>query len=165
MSELSIRGVRESDHEALWPILRDVVRAGDTYAIEPELSQSRLMEYWCETPRATYVAERDGQILGTYYIKTNQAGGGSHVCNCGYITAPAARGQGVARAMCVHSQRVARELGYEAMQFNFVVTSNEGAIALWTKLGFETVGRLPKAFRHPKQGLVDALVMFKWLEP
>ena len=86
------------------------------------------------------------------------------MCNCGYITAPAARGRGVARAMCEHSQRVARELGYTAMQFNFVVTSNEGAIALWQKLGFETVGRLPKAFRHPKLGLVDALVMFKSLE-
>ena len=161
--DLKIRLVRDGDADALWPILRDVVRAGDTYAIEPDLSQSRLMEYWCETPRATYVAEAEGRILGTYYIKTNQPGGGSHVCNCGYITAPAARGRGVARAMCEHSQEAARALGYEAMQFNFVVTSNEGAIALWTKLGFETVGRLPKAFRHPKQGPVDALVMFKWL--
>lgn len=162
--ELTIRLVRERDADALWPILRDVVRAGDTYAIEPELSHDRLMHYWCEAPRATYVAEAGGEILGTYYLKTNQAGGGAHVCNCGYITAPAARGRGVARAMCEHSQDVARGLGYQAMQFNFVVTSNEGAIALWTKLGFETVGRLPGAFRHPKLGLVDALVMFKWLE-
>ncbi|MFN3209261.1 MAG: GNAT family N-acetyltransferase [Roseovarius sp.] len=161
--DLTIRLVRDGDADALWPILRDVMRAGDTYAVERDLSRGRLMEYWCETPRATYVAELDGRILGTYYIKTNQPGGGSHVCNCGYVTAPAARGRGVARAMCEHSQGVARDLGYSAMQFNFVVTTNEGAIALWTKLGFETVGRLPKAFRHPKQGLVDALVMFKAL--
>lgn len=102
--DLTIRLVREGDADALWPILRDVVRAGDTYAIEPDLSQSRLMECWCEAPRATYVAESAGEILGTYYIRTNQAGGGSHVCNCGYITAPAARGRGVARALCEHSQ-------------------------------------------------------------
>ncbi len=161
--DLIIRPVREDDHAALWPILRDVIRPGDTYAIDPDISREELLTLWCEAPAASYVAERNGEILGTYYIKTNQQGGGSHVCNCGYITAPAAQGQGIARAMCVHSQTAARDLGYKAMQFNFVVASNMGAIALWTKLGFETVGRLPRAFRHPEQGLVDALVMFKAL--
>jgi ribosomal protein S18 acetylase RimI-like enzyme len=109
------------------------------------------------------VAEREGEILGTYYLKTNQAGGGAHVCNAGYMVAEAARGQGIARAMCVHSQDEARELGYLAMQFNFVVETNRGAIALWQSLGFETVGHLPRAFRHPQAGLVDARVMYKWL--
>ncbi len=160
---LIIRPVRDADLDALWPILRDVIRPGDTYAIDPAISREDLLSFWCDAPAATYVAERDGVILGTFYIKTNQQGGGAHVCNCGYITAPAAQGQGIARAMCVHSQDAARHLGYEAMQFNCVVASNVGAIALWTKLGFEIVGRLPSAFRHPDQGLVDALVMFKWL--
>lgn len=160
---ITIRPVRAADRDALWPVLRDVIRPGDTYAIDPTIPCEDLLTYWCDAPAACYVAEADGVLLGTYYIKTNQQGGGAHVCNCGYITAPEARGRGVARAMCVHSQTAAKSLGYEAMQFNFVVASNVGAIALWTKLGFETVGRLPDAFRHPEAGLVDALVMYKWL--
>lgn len=161
--DLTIRLVRDDDMGALWPILRDVVRAGDTYAIEPGLSRERLLSLWCEAPRATYVAEAGGAILGTYYIKTNQAGGGAHVCNCGYVTARGARGRGVARAMCLHSQDVACDLGYLAMQFNFVVATNKGALRLWASLGFQTVGRLPSAFKHPVAGHVDAFVMYKWL--
>jgi L-amino acid N-acyltransferase YncA len=160
---MTIRLAREADFAALWPIVRDVIRAGDTYAIEPGLTREAVRTIWMETPRATYVAEREGEILGTYYLKTNQAGGGAHVCNAGYMVAEAARGQGIARAMCVHSQDEARELGYLAMQFNFVVETNRGAIALWQSLGFETVGHLPRAFRHPQAGLVDARVMYKWL--
>ena len=118
-----------------------------------------------EAPRLTFMAEDDDTILGTYCIKTNQAGPGDHVCNCGYMVASAARGRGLATAMCEHSQEVAIKLGYKAMQFNFVVSTNEGAVKLWNKLGFATVGRLPKAFNHPSKGYVDALVMYKWLEP
>ncbi|MEO0568173.1 MAG: N-acetyltransferase [Pseudomonadota bacterium] len=162
--ELIIRPVEERDRAVLWPILKSVVRAGDTYAIDPEISRDDLMHLWCDAPAACLVAEKGEALLGTYYIKTNQAGGGSHVCNCGYITSPAARGQGVAEAMCRHSQAAAVKLGYLAMQFNCVVATNEGAIRLWTRLGYETVGRLPRVFRHPQQGFVDALVMYKWLE-
>ncbi|HAW47823.1 MAG: GNAT family N-acetyltransferase [Roseovarius sp.] len=160
---ITIRLAREADFATLWPIVRDVIRAGDTYAIEPGLTREAVRALWMETPRATYVAERGGEVLGTYYLKTNQAGGGAHVCNAGYMVAEAARGQGIARAMCLHSQDEARELGYLAMQFNFVVETNRGAIALWQSLGFETVGHLPRAFRHPQAGLVDARVMYKWL--
>ena len=162
-ASMTIRLAREADFAALWPIIRDVIRAGDTYAIEPGLTREAVRSLWMEAPRATYVAEREGEILGTYYLKTNQAGGGAHVCNAGYMVAEAARGQGIARAMCLHSQDEARELGYLAMQFNFVVETNRGAIALWEHLGFDTVGRLPCAFRHPEAGLVDARVMYKWL--
>jgi ribosomal protein S18 acetylase RimI-like enzyme len=109
------------------------------------------------------VAEIAGETVGTYTIKTNQPGGGAHVCNCGYMVAEAARGRGIARAMCLHSQQEARAMGYLAMQFNFVVETNTGAIALWEALGFATVGRLPHAFAHPEAGLVDARVMYKWL--
>ena len=162
-SQIVIRVVRESDLDAVWPILRYVIRAGDTYAIDAGITRERALSIWVDTTRAAYLAERDGRILGTYYIKTNHDGAGAHVCNCGYMVAPDARGQGVARAMCRHSQDEARKLGYLAMQFNLVVSTNRGAIALWDDMGFQTVGRLPRAFDHPEEGLVDALVMYKWL--
>jgi ribosomal protein S18 acetylase RimI-like enzyme len=161
--KIEIRAARPEDAETLWPILREVIRAGDTYAIDPGITRGRALEKWMELPRACYVAEAGGQLFGTYYIKTNQAGGGAHVCNCGYMVASSARGQGVAWAMCAHSQDEAMKLGYLAMQFNLVVETNAGAIALWERMGFETVGRLPGAFNHPEEGLVDARVMYKWL--
>ena len=107
--------------------------------------------------------ERDGELLGTYYMRANQQGGGSHVANCGYMTAPAASGQGVARAMCAHSLDHARVRGFRAMQFNFVVGTNERAVALWQSFGFAIVGRLAQAFDHPRLGLVDAVVMYRML--
>jgi ribosomal protein S18 acetylase RimI-like enzyme len=161
--EITIRYARDSDFTALWPILRGVIRAGETYAIEPSLTREAVRALWMQAPRATYVAEIAGETVGTYTIKTNQPGGGAHVCNCGYMVAEAARGRGIARAMCLHSQQEARAMGYLAMQFNFVVETNTGAIALWEALGFATVGRLPHAFAHPEAGLVDARVMYKWL--
>ena len=161
--EITIRYARDGDFAALWPILRGVIRAGETYAIEPGLTREAVRDLWMKTPRATCVAEIAGESLGTYYIKSNQPGGGAHVCNCAYMVAPAARGRGIARAMCLHSQTQARAMGYLAMQFNFVVETNAGAIALWEDLGFATVGRLPSAFRHPTEGLVEARVMYKWL--
>jgi ribosomal protein S18 acetylase RimI-like enzyme len=163
LAKVEIRSAWAEDAEVLWPMLREVIRAGETYAIDPGITRDRALELWMEVPRACYVAEIDGEILGTYYIKTNHAGGGAHVCNCGYMVAPSARGQGVARAMCAHSQDEAVKLGYLAMQYNLVVETNTNAISLWEKMGFETMGRLPKAFKHPEQGLVDARVMYKWL--
>ncbi len=157
------RPAAAADFAALWPMLRDVIRAGETYAIDPDLSRAATRAWWMEAPRATYVAETRGEIGGTFYIKTNTPGGGAHVCNAGFIVAEEARGQGLARAMCLHAQDEARAMGYLAMQFNFVVAINTGAIALWHDMGFETVGRLPRAFRHPMAGLVDARVMYKWL--
>lgn len=164
-AEITIRYARDGDFAALWPILRGVIRAGDTYAVEPGLTREAVRDLWMKTPRATYVAEIAGEPLGTYYVKTNQPGGGAHVCNCGFMVAPPARGRGLARAMCLHSQAEARAMGYLAMQFNFVVETNRNAIGLWEILGFETVGRLPRAFQHPTEGLVDARVMYKWLGP
>ena len=115
-------------------------------------------------PEKTFVAEEDGKIQATYYIKMNQPGPGDHVCNCGYMVSSQARGKGLATAMCEHSQNKAVELGYKAMQFNFVAASNEGAVRLWNKLGFDIVGRLPKALNHPALGYIDALLMYKWLD-
>lgn len=158
-----IRPYAAPDADAVWSMLKATFRAGDTYAVDPDISRTDALAMWVDAPQATYVVETDAGIVGTYYIKTNQQGGGAHVCNCGYITDAAARGQGLAAAMCTHSQDAARALGYQAMQYNFVLTSNAGAIRLWERAGFDTVGRIPKAFAHPTLGLVDALVMFKTL--
>jgi ribosomal protein S18 acetylase RimI-like enzyme len=158
-----IRPARASDRAAIWALLEPVFRAGDTYAVDPDISRDDALALWIDAPKATYVAQADGAIVGTYYIKTNQQGGGAHVCNCGYIVGPAARGQGIAKAMCLHSQDQALTLGYLSMQFNFVLDSNADAVHLWTKLGFSTSGRLQKAFKHPQLGFVDARIMTKWL--
>lgn len=160
---MDIRLASSRDFGAIWPIFREVAAAGETYAYPHDVTREQAEALWMAAARETYLVETDGEVLGTYHIKTNQLGGGSHVCNCGYMVAPAARGRGLARAMCEHSQMRALQLGYRAMQFNFVVATNDGAIRLWTRLGFETIGRLPRAFLHPSQGFVDALVMYKWL--
>jgi RimJ/RimL family protein N-acetyltransferase len=159
-----IREVEQQDFESIWPIFHEIVSEGKTYAYEPDLTKEQGLYQWIKLPRKTFIYEEDGELLGTYYIKTNQYGPGSHVCNCGYMVSDKARGKGIATAMCEHSQKIARELGYLAMQFNFVASTNEAAIRLWTRLGFKTVGRLPQAFNHPGKGYVDALVMYKWLE-
>ena len=161
---MKIREANKDDFDLIWSIFKEIVRAGDTYAFPRNTSKEQAWKIWMETPRKTFVLEEDGEILGTYYIKTNQAGPGDHVCNCGYMVSSNARGRGLATAMCEHSQDVAKEMGYKAMQFNFVATTNEGAVNLWEKLGFDIVGRLPKAFNHPAEGYVDALVMYKWFE-
>jgi ribosomal protein S18 acetylase RimI-like enzyme len=127
------------------------------------MSEADALAYWLGADKDTFVAEEDGSIVGTYFIRQNQAGGGAHVCNCGYMTSNAATGRGIARLMCQHSLDYARARGYRAMQFNFVVSTNERAVRLWESLGFKTVGRLPFAFKHPTRGYVDALVMFQAL--
>lgn len=158
-----IRAARSEDAAAIWEIIGPTIRAGETYALDPELGEAEALSYWLGDDRETFVAEDEGRILGTYYIRANQAGGGSHVSNCGYMTSAAATGRGVARQMCEHSLEHARARGFRAMQFNFVVSTNERAVRLWQSLGFEIVGRLPGAFRHPGLGFVDALVMFRGL--
>jgi len=161
---MNIREATKEDWNLIWPIFHEIVKAGETYAYETDTTKDQAEKIWLDAPRKTFVFEEDGAILGTYYLKTNQAGPGSHVCNCGYMVSSLARGRGLATSMCEHSQKVALELNYKAMQFNFVASSNKGAVRLWSKLGFQTVGHLPKAFNHPKKGFVDALVMYKWLK-
>lgn len=159
------RRAEPDDFNAIWPLLRDVFHAGTTYAVDPQISKDAARDYWMNQTAATYVVETADGIVGTYYIRTNQPGGGAHICNCGYIVAPSARGQGLAADMCAHSQAEAWALGYTAMQFNFVLASNAGAVRLWHRLGFVTVGTIPDAFHHPTQGLVAAFVMHKRLAP
>ena len=161
---MNIRLATREDFDQVWPIFYEIAAAGDTYAYPRDINRDQALKLWLDIPRQTYVFEEAGKILGTYYIKTNQAGPGQHVCNCGYMVSSSARGRGLATEMCEHSQEIAKKLGYRAMQFNFVASTNEGAVRLWKKLGFEIVGSLPKAFNHPSKGFVDALLMYKWLE-
>ncbi|MFM5923865.1 MAG: N-acetyltransferase family protein [Novosphingobium sp.] len=158
-----IRPARSEDRGAIWAILEPVIRAGETYALDSDMGEAAALAYWLDEAHSTFVFEGEAGILGTYYLRRNHAGGGSHVSNCGYMVAPAARGKGVARAMCAHSLDEARRRGFNAMQFNFVVATNVGAIGLWQVMGFAVVGTLPDAFRHPSRGLTDALVMFRSL--
>lgn len=157
----TIRPYRPADAAPLWAMLEPVFRAGDTYAVDPAISREDAVAFWTGAPHEVWVAEDGGAPLGTYYIQPNQGGGGDHVCNCGFVTAAAARGRGVARAMLEHSLAHAKASGYAAMQFNFVVASNTRAVATWEAYGFRIVGRLPGAFRHPIEGPVDALVMWR----
>lgn len=159
-----IRLMTDEDFAKFWPTFEAIINARETYAFDPLMTQEAACALWCHQPLRTYVFEQDGQILGSYYLKPNAMGPGSHVCNCGYMVSEAARGRGVAKAMCEHSQQIARELGFKAMQFNSVVSSNHTAIALWEKLGFAKVGVLPKAYQHARLGFVDCFVMFKTLE-
>jgi len=161
---LAIQPATESDRDAIWEILEPMIREGETYTLPRDMSKQQALEYWFAADKETFVWKENGAVLGTYFLKPNQQGGGAHVANCGYVTAPAAQGRGIARQMCLHSLERAKERGFRAMQFNFVVSTNERAVKLWGDLGFEIVGRVPLAFEHPTLGFVDALVMFRSLE-
>ncbi len=163
MGELVLRAADAADHATVWQMLRPVFRAGETYAIDPAISQAEAVAYWFGPDREVRVATAAGAILGSYYIRPNAAGGGAHVCNCGFVTAAAAQGRGVARAMLAEALDRAAQAGYRAMQFNCVVSTNTRAVALWQSAGFDIVGRLPGAYLHPAAGYVDAFVMYRSL--
>ncbi len=163
MASVHIRKAEKKDFKLIWPIFYEIVSAGKTYAYPVDTDIKEAERLWIQIPEKTFVLEDNGRISGTYYIKTNHPGQGSHVCNCGYMVSSECRGKGFATLMCEHSQKIALELGYKAMQFNFVASSNKGAIRLWHKLGFETAGCLQKAFNHPQMGYINAFIMYKWL--
>ena len=160
---LTIRASAAGDEDAIWRILQPTFRAGETYPIPRDVSRADALAYWQSPGHSVFVAEDGSAIAGTYYLRANTRGGGDHVANCGYMVAPESMGRGVAQAMCAHSLAQARDRGFAAMQFNFVISSNSRAVALWQHCGFEIVGRLPAAFRHPRLGPVDAYVMFRTL--
>jgi ribosomal protein S18 acetylase RimI-like enzyme len=161
---VNIRPVQANDAASIWSIIGPVIRGGETYALDHGMTEDEALAYWLGDDRETFVAEMDGTVVGTYYIRPNQGGGGKHVCNCGYMTSAEAAGRGIARAMCRHSLEYARKRGFRGMQFNFVVATNARAVSLWQSFDFEIVGRLPEAFLHPELGFVDALVMFRSLD-
>ena len=154
-----IRLMQPQDHAAIWRVLEPIIRAGESYALPRDMDAPDAIAFWANPGHETFVAEVDGEVVGTYFLRANQLGGGAHVANAGYATAVGATGRGIARSMCEHSMTRARELGFRSMQFNFVISTNERAVRLWKSLGFEIVGRLSLAFRHPTLGYVDAFVM------
>lgn len=159
----TIRPVSETDRSPIWRILEPAFRAGETYPIPRDIDEAGALAYWLAPGHEVFVAEDNDAIVGTYYLRANNRGGGAHVANCGYIVAPDAMHRGVARAMCAHSLERARERGFRAMQFNFVISTNTRAVLLWQRCGFEVCGVLPGAFDHPAHGMVDALVMYQRL--
>ena len=158
-----IREVLNQDFDQIWKFFQPIVVKGETYPYPRNTSKEEAFRLWIKEAQKTYVCVENNEILATYYLKQNQVGQGSHVCNCGYMVSAEARGKGLGTLMCEHSQKIARKLNYKAMQFNLVVVSNVQAVNLWSKLGFETAGKITKGFQHPTLGFVDALVMYKWL--
>jgi L-amino acid N-acyltransferase YncA len=163
---MKIRLATEADRDAIWNIFREVVAPGDTYALDSNISREDALAYWFASAMHTYVAEQAAiGVAGTYILRPNQSGGGSHVANAGFMVSASARGQGIGRAIAEHCLDEARRLGFRAMQFNYVISTNTAAIRLWQDLGFEIVGTLPGAFHHPKKGYVDVYVMYRSLVP
>jgi GNAT superfamily N-acetyltransferase len=162
-SEPAIRPATSGDHAAIWALIEPVIRAGETYALPRDMARDEALAFWAAPGHSVFVAEHDGEVVGSYFLHANQRGGGGHVANCGYVTAQRASGRGIARAMCRHSLGHARARGFRAMQYNLVVSTNERAVRLWQAMGFAIVGRLPGAFAHPTLGDVDAFVMFQAL--
>ena len=184
---INIRAATDSDRDAIWKIFHEVVAAGDTYPIDPEMSREDAFAYWFQTGARTYVAEQDRysvgeavgfpgtltasptargehrHVVGTYILHANQSGGGAHVANAAFMVPASARGKGIGRSMGQHCLSEARRLGFRAMQFNFVVSTNEAAVKLWQDLGMKILGTLPGAFRHPEKGYVDVYVMYRSL--
>ncbi len=160
---MTIRLATDDDKDSIWAILEPMIRRGETYPLPRDMSKSQAIEFWFAAGNETFVWQEGGAIFGTYFLRANQRGGGAHVANCGYVSATGSEGRGIARAMCKHSLSRAKERGFHAMQFNFVVSTNTRAVELWKSMGFEMVGRLPGAFRHPEHGFVDALVMYQEL--
>ncbi len=160
---MKIRAAKETDFEDIWEIFHKVVKKGDTFAFHPKTSEEDFRALWISPPVHTYVAELQERVVGTYILKKNQPGLGSHVANAAYMVHPEARGKGIGRAIGNHSIKQARKLGFSAIQFNFVVSTNTVAIQLWLKLGFKIVGTVPKAFHHQKLGFVDVYVMHRFV--
>lgn len=162
--DLTIRPASDSDFAAIWPIFHAVVSAGDTYPYSPDTSRDDAFRLWMTPPgQKTFVAEIDGVVVGTYILRPNQIGLGDHVANAGFMVGLEGRGRGVGRAMCRHAIEQARRDGYLAMQFNYVISTNEQAVRLWSSEGFRIIGTVPAAFRHARHGLVDVHIMHRFL--
>jgi len=160
---MTIRAATDADRDAIWNIFHEIIAAGDTYAFDPQMPREEALAYWFRADTHTYVAEEDGSVVGTYILRPNQSGPGSHVANAAFMVARDAEGAGVGRRMAEHCLSEARRMGFRAMQFNFVISTNTRAIHLWNQLGFKIVGTLPGAFRHPEKGFVDVYVMYRSL--
>ncbi len=160
---IEIRRANPADWEEIWPILHAVVASGDTYAYPPEIDKEEAFVAWYGPKSIVYVSLLEGIIVGTYILRPNMPGQGSHVANASFMVHPQWQGRGLGKAMGLHALEEAKKADYKAMQFNLVVSTNKEAMALWKNLGFSIVGTLPKSFRHQKLGLVDAFIMHRFL--
>jgi ribosomal protein S18 acetylase RimI-like enzyme len=152
------------DWAAIWPIWHEIVGTGDTYAYDPATSSDEARAMWLDAPAGeTWLLEDGGAVLGAYRLAPNHGGPGAHIANASYMVPASARGRGIGRALVEHSIVRARAAGYLGLQFNAVAATNVHAIRLYHELGFRTVGTIPKGFRHPADGLVDLLVMYREL--
>ena len=156
---ITIRDTIEKDFEEIWDIFHSVVATGDTYAYSPDTSKEDAYAYWMPPHKKTYVATINNEVIGTYFIKDNQPGLGSHIANAAYMVHPKHQGKGIGLYMAQHSIAEAKNLNYSAMQFNLVVSSNEPAVSLWKKMGFKIIGTIPQGFRHSSQGLIDTYIL------
>lgn len=160
---MTIRKANPSDYDSIWEIFSEVIQTGDTYVFDPNTPKSELQKHWFADYMNTFVAEENGQILGTYILKPNQLGLGNHIANCSYMVSSKAQGKGIGSTLCEHSIQFAKESGYFGIQFNIVVSTNTRAVELWKKFGFQIIGTTPKGFRHASLGMVDTYIMFKEL--
>jgi ribosomal protein S18 acetylase RimI-like enzyme len=160
---LTIRKAESQDENEIWNILKEVISKGDSFAFDPNSPKEKMMAYWMEPEKRTYVAVLDDTLVGSFFIKANQPGLGSHIANAGYMTSPLAVGKGIGKAMGQFSLEEAKRLGYKAMQFNIVVKSNERAVRLWQSLGFNIIGEIPEAFNHQTLGMTNAYIMYQKL--
>ncbi|MEI6829926.1 MAG: GNAT family N-acetyltransferase [Synechococcaceae cyanobacterium ELA445] len=162
-SSIEIRPLGPHHWPGAWSVLEPIFRAGATFPHDPAISEAEARRVWLEEPQAAYVALDGAQVVGTYYLKPNAPTLGAHVANGGYGVAEAARGRGIGSLLCRHSQQEAQRLGFRALQFNLVVSTNEAGLHCWHANGFHIIGTLPGAFRHQLLGPVDAHVLFKQL--
>lgn len=160
---LEIRKATESDNDAIWEIIREVIATGDTYVFAPDSTREEMLGFWCSSEKHTYVGIDDGRIVGTFFLKANQPGLGAHVGNAGYMVSPSAFRKGIGRKMAEWSLEESKRLGFTAMQFNFVVKSNEYAVKLWQSIGMEIIGEIPDAFDHAENGMTNAYIMYRKL--
>lgn len=158
---MKIRKATEEDKAGVWEIIEAVIAGGDTYVFAPDTSESEMVSYWFSPEKHVYVAVDENEIVGTYWLKANQPGLGDHIGNGAYMVSPDAKGKGVGKTMALHSIEEAKKIGYQAIQFNFVVKSNTAAVNLWKSVGFEIIGEIPDAIRHKANGLTNAYIMYR----
>jgi GNAT superfamily N-acetyltransferase len=163
IKRIEVSRVERDAFEGIWRILESTIREGAVYALSRDMSFEEARDYWFAPGNHVFVATAENEVVGSYYLRANALGGGAHVANAGFVTAPRFRGQGVARAMGEHCAVQASALGFRAIQFNFVVAANSRAVHLWQSLGYAIVGTLPRAFALPGGELSDVFVMHRFL--
>lgn len=160
---LDIVEINSSKFDEIWAVLSPVFKTGETYPIAPDATKEDGKAYWFAPDKRVYAASDQGEIVGTYYIKPNQIGLGSHVCNAGFVVAAEHSGKGYGTLLGWHALQTAKEMGYESMQFNLVVANNIASLKIWQKLGFDVIGTIPEAFNYRGEKHIDAYILYKKL--